>query len=43
MGGFNREPGEGRFWRVRIRLEFVKLGLWIIWEWLRSGGFIGPL
>jgi hypothetical protein len=41
MGDSNRDDGSSRYWKTRTMLEFVKLGLWIVWECLRRP--IGPL
>lgn len=42
MGEPDRDPGAGRYWKVRTAVELVKLGGWIIWEYLRHGPS-GPL
>ncbi|GLW65788.1 hypothetical protein Arub01_40320 [Actinomadura rubrobrunea] len=41
--GRRRDDGSGWYWRIRIGLELVKTGLWVVFHWLRSGGPFGPL
>jgi hypothetical protein len=40
------EPPQGdrsdRYWRIRVWLELIKLGVWIGLEWFGHGGPNGP-
>jgi hypothetical protein len=43
MGGRDkRDEGSAGFWRLRAALEMIKCGVWIGFQWLRSGGPFGP-
>lgn len=37
-----RDDGSSRYWRLRTALELVKAGLWVAFQWVRTGGPFGP-
>jgi hypothetical protein len=43
MGEPDRDSGSGRYWKIRTTFEFVKLGVWVIWQCLRHDGPTSPL
>lgn len=38
--GEPRKPddGSGPYWKVRIGLEVLKTGIWMVFQWIRPGG-----
>lgn len=38
-----RDDGSARYWKLRTALELLKAGVWLVFQWLRTGGPFGPL